>query len=150
MLVKKIFSSLPLGLLVLAVWLFASNHCFMMDAYGSKFSKANKGNSLGCHKVSSHSKTSAEGSTHNKKHHSKCSDSGCCQPVLSKFESSLNPIGFDYAKIPFNALSSAFILLNLYSRTELNFGVIEGDSPSLNRRHFLVATLLDAANAPPF
>jgi hypothetical protein len=73
-------------LLILVAWFLYTNHCILSDAFALSQSEKSSTESSGCcpHSKEDNSKEQKEPLNH----HSKCKDSGCCQPVF-KGDSSL-------------------------------------------------------------
>lgn len=59
-------------LLMLVLWIFSANHCILSDALADN-------SNAPCHEHSSNKDSKSTP----KSHHSKCCDSGCCNPALA-------------------------------------------------------------------
>lgn len=124
--------------LALVVW---ANHCILSDALASP--KSNTVKQSHCHGEEGPSgQDDNQGGTD---HHSKCSDSGCCQPALQSADASslAAPGVFGDLAILFQNLE---IQVQTFTPSQLSkfIGTGPPDTPSI-----LISALYSAPNAPP-
>ncbi len=122
--------------LALGVW---NNHCILSDALAAGLPKSTSNSH--CH--------NEKDDHHNEKgtnHHSKCNDSGCCQPALQSADASSfsNQVVLYYTPV----LSNLFVI-QIYSNLEINpLSFFEGTGPP-GKQQTLISSLTSAPNAPP-